>query len=261
MACFTFHMESRILRCNTAVDVILPDCVRGVSPADFYTSGKKFKVLWLLHGGGGDNTDWMRKSSIERYACERELAVIMPDGRMSSYNNIDGYPMWDFMNEELMPMAYCYFPISEKREDNFVAGLSMGGFGTCHWGFAHPEKFQGMAAMSCGPFSIVRIMQGQQPLENRGSMIEQFNGDVEKAKEYDYWEMARKMMDSGDPVPKIYFAAGDEDPLHSARDMLLFAEYAKEIGMDARFEHGPGGHDWKFWDEYIQRALRFFFDE
>lgn len=261
MASFTMNLSSAILRTNTVITVVLPDCARGVKPGDFYTPGKKFKVLWLLHGGGGDNTDWLRKSSIERYACDRELVVVMPDGRGSSYENVDGYAMWDFMNEELMPLVYSYFPVSQAREDNFVAGLSMGGHGTCRWGFLHPEKFQGMAALSCGPFSIVEIMKGNQPVDGRANRIAQFDGDIEKAKEYDYWEMAKKMVESGDPVPKIFIAAGDQDPLQTYRDMMWFKEFGDSIGLKATYLHGPGGHTWEFWDEYIQKALAFFFDE
>lgn len=261
MAYFSFKMTSAVLHGNTTVDVILPDLPRGEKPENFYVPGKKFKVLWLLHGGGGDSSDWVRKSSIERYACERELAVIMPDARNSSYNNVEGYPMWDFMNEELMPLVYSYFPVSDKREDNFVAGLSMGGHGTCHWAFACPEKFQGMAAMSCGPFSIVRIMKGEQPLDNRGMMIAKYNGNIEEAEKEDYWYLAKQMMEGGNPVPKMYFAAGTEDPLKTARDMKMFEDYCQEIGLKAKFEYDPGSHNWEFWDEHIQHALKYFFDE
>ena len=78
MALLHFNFESEYLNNNTDVNIIVPDKKRGVSPAEFYGSGKKYKVLWLLHGTFGDYTDWLRKSNIELYACEKNLIVVMP---------------------------------------------------------------------------------------------------------------------------------------------------------------------------------------
>ena len=257
----TISMNSVVLGCATRVTITIPDAEWGKTAADHYKKDEKFKVLWLLHGAGGNDADWIRMTSIERYANDRRMMVVMPDGRNSGYDNEPGYPMWDFMNDELMPMIYAWFPASEKREDNYVAGLSMGGFGTCRWAFKHSEKFQGMAALSCGPFSVMRLITGEMPIYGRAGFIAKYHGNVEEARPYDLWEMAAEMMERKDPVPKMYFAAGTEDPLHTADDMALFEEYAKTLGLEARYEAHPGTHDWAFWDEHIQRALAYFFDE
>ena len=68
MALVHLNFESECLGNNTDVSIILPDKPHGTTPENFYANGKKYPVLWLLHGTFGDYTDWVRKSSIERYA-------------------------------------------------------------------------------------------------------------------------------------------------------------------------------------------------
>ena len=80
MSLMTFNFQSSCLSGNTEITVILPDKPWKESPAEFYGSGKKYKVLWLLHGTFGDHTDWLRKSNIELYACEKDLIVVCPNG-------------------------------------------------------------------------------------------------------------------------------------------------------------------------------------
>ena len=78
MAYLQLNFESQCLQGNTAISVILPDKTRGLTPREFYSQEKKYKGLWLLHGTFGDHSDWIRKSNIELYACERDLIVVMP---------------------------------------------------------------------------------------------------------------------------------------------------------------------------------------
>ena len=109
MALVELNFESQFLNGNTEVSIILPDKPRAITPAEFYGSGARYKVLWLLHGTFGDHTDWIRKSSIELYACEKDLIVVMPSALNSDYVNWDncmmGYSMYDYLTEELMPLA------------------------------------------------------------------------------------------------------------------------------------------------------------
>ena len=87
MAYLTINFESEYLNNNHEVSIILPDKPRGITAHDFYGSGKKYKVLWLLHGTYGDHSDWIRKSNIELYACEKDLIVVMPSGMNANYAN------------------------------------------------------------------------------------------------------------------------------------------------------------------------------
>ena len=110
MSLLTYNFESEYLNINHQITVVLPDKKRGVDPTAFYRSGKKYKVLWLLHGTYGDNTDWIRKTNIEMYAAEKDLVVVCPSALNSNYSNwpeaMMGYNMYDYFVKELMPLIY-----------------------------------------------------------------------------------------------------------------------------------------------------------
>ena len=161
MALVHLNFESECLGNNTDVSIILPDKPHGTTPENFYANGKKYPVLWLLHGTFGDYTDWVRKSSIERYATARDLIVVMPSGLNSNYLNWPGfgtgYRAWDYLFDELMPLVHNWYPASSKREDNYIAGLSMGGRGVFQYVAGRPEKFAAAAVLSCAPNDLHKI--------------------------------------------------------------------------------------------------------
>lgn len=155
MAYVSLHIDSEFLGANTNITVILPEKKGEQTPEAFYGSGKKYKVLWLFHGGHGDCTDWIRKTKIELYACEKDLVVVCPSAQSSFYQNWPtfgpGYYMKDFFFHELMPLIYGWFPVSDRKEDNYIAGLSMGGVGTLTFLLEEPERFSAAAVLSGTP--------------------------------------------------------------------------------------------------------------
>ena len=260
MALVQFNFESEYLNNNHTISVILPDKPRSISAHDFYGSGKKYKVLWLLHGTFGDHSDWIRKSNIELYACEKDLIVVMPSGMNANYANWEkfsiGYNMYDYFTEELMPLIYNWVPASDKREDNFIAGLSMGGSGTLVYALNHPEKFAAAAVLSCCPFEH-GFSNGKEMDPRSAGMIENRGGMEAYLDSYENtWGLIDKLC--GDPkLPKLYFTIGKDDFLYE--NYLHFKAHAQEIGLDAKFEEFDGyKHEWRFWDMTIQRALTFF---
>ena len=262
MAYLQLNFQSEYLMGNTTVSVVLPDKARGLTPKEFYSQEKKYKVLWLLHGTFGDHSDWVRKSNIELYACERDLIVVMPSALNSNYANWPefsiGFNMYDYLTEELMPLIYGWFPASEKREDNFIAGLSMGGRGTCVYAFNHPEKFAAAAVLSACPRNV-DLLPKQEP-----NMWKRTQGSIKNAggleKYLDSYENTWKILGDiaqNNRLHRIYFAIGKQDMFYDA--FLSFQEYAKELKLDAEFEIIDGySHEWRFWDLTIQHALSFF---
>lgn len=273
MALVHFNFESEYLATNTDVNIVLPDKPRALTPAEFYGSGKKYKVLWLLHGTFGDYTDWIRKSNIELYACEKDLIVVMPSANNSNYVNwpnfCTGYNAWDYLFEELMPLVYNWFPASSKREDNFIAGLSMGGSGAMQYAIGHPEKFAGAASLSNAPANIRQMQEptydGKAGSTDTASfnrrmqnVVAAFGGlDAYKESVVNVWDKLPGLVKSGG-LPKLYFCCGTEDTLIWKR-YCEFKEYAEKIGLPATFEECEGfTHEWRFWDLFIQKALAFF---
>lgn len=263
MALMTFEFESQYLGNNHTVGIILPDKPRSLTPAEFYGSGRKYKVLWLLHGTFGDYSDWIRKSMIELYACERDLIVVMPSAMNSNYANWPsfgtGFQMYDYIFEELMPLVYSWFPASDKREDNFVAGLSMGGRGTCVLALNHPEKFAGACVLSAVP-SDLRYMkqQGGFMWERMKKSVANFESEDAFLDSYqNTWQVLKDSVEQGVELPRLLFGCGESDMLYN--DFLAFQKKAEAIGLDAEYFSIPNlKHEWRFWDLGIQRALDFF---
>lgn len=260
--------ESQYLNGNTQVSVILPDKPRGVTPAEFYGSGKRYKVLWLLHGTCGDNMDWIRKTNIELYATEKNLVVVMPSALNSNYSNWEdtmlGYNMYDYLTEELMPLIYGWLPVSDKREDNFIAGLSMGGRGAIKYAVNHPEKFAAAAVLSASPIDLTRMKHGDPnlllDLDNPRTITTLRNAGGYEAfanSNENVWAILDEKAKTGE-LPRLMFACGEEDAVLYGL-YCDFRKHAEEIGLDAHWYSLPGyGHEWRFWDLGIQEALRFF---
>lgn len=260
MSLVHMNFESQYLGNNYEFSIILPDKPRRVHPKDFYGSGRKYKVLWLLHGTFGDHTDWLRKSNIELYACERDLIVVMPSAMNSNYSNWPnfgmGYAMFDFLTEELMPLVYNWFPASDKREDNFIAGLSMGGGGAIKYAVNHPDKFAAAAILSSCPRNLREIDLETAPQRTKVSIMNAGGLDAYINSYENSWDKLPHLIAKGN-LPRLYFACGTEDFLYD--DFKKFRRYAEEIGLDAKFEEIPGyRHEWRFWDLTIQHALSFF---
>lgn len=265
MSLVHMNFQSLYLGNNTDINVILPDKPWKDSPEEFYRSGKKYKVLWLLHGTFGDYTDWLRKSSIELYACEKDLIVVMPSAMNSNYMNWPkfgmGFNMWDFMTKELMPLIYGWFPASDKREDNFIAGLSMGGRGTSYFAFSHPELFAAAAVLSAAPvqYTMESLDQGGFMGERTRICVENAGGkEGFLASPENVWEIAAKAIKDGVDLPRLYFACGGDDK-GIVDNLGIWKEYADGLGIEATYEIIPGyRHEWRFWDLAIQKALVFF---
>ncbi len=264
MSLINLNFESRYLCNNTEVSIILPNLPGKETPKDFYGSGKKYPVLWLLHGTFGDHSDWVRKSNIELYACERNVIVVMPSGMNADYANwptfSTGYNMYDYLFEELMPLVYNWFPASDKPQDNYIAGLSMGGAGTCIYALNHPEKFAGAAVLSAYPWDLQSHIDAPDSARSRRWKNAIANAGGPEAYLASYQNSRRILTErvaAGEKLPKLYFACGKNDFLYQG--YLEFKDYAKEIGLKAKFEEFAGfTHEWRFWDKTIQRAMDYF---
>ena len=268
MSLAVFDFESQYLHMNTKVGVILPDLPQEMEPEDFYiTSGVKYKVLWLLHGTYGDYSDWIRKSKIELYACKYQLMVVMPSALNSNYTNWpkfgQGFYMDDYLIKELMPLVQTWFPASEKREDNYIAGLAMGGRGALKYAVNYPDRFAAAAVLSSGArqysegFFLKEREKGKCRFDN---LIDNFDG-LEKFLNSDVnIRNQLSKLSAGDGLeilPSLFFAYGDKD--HGYENFLEFIDYMKTNGIPGVYEIIPGyRHEWRFWDMAIQDALSFF---
>ena len=146
MPYFDMNFKSDSLNRNTTVSVILPEKPR-----------ESFKTLYLLHGLSDDHRAWLIRSGIVRYARKYDVAVVMPDAARSWYaDTATGEKYFTLITEELPTLCRGYFAgMSARREDNFIAGLSMGGYGALKAALTYPERYAGCASLS-GSLDITR---------------------------------------------------------------------------------------------------------
>ena len=162
MALIQMNYYSEAIKCVVPVNVILPEIPKR-DPGVGAPEVESYKTLYLFHGLEGDHTVWLRRSNIERYAAKYNLAVVMPEvGRSWYTDTCYGIKYFTFVTEELPKVCRSYFKgMSAKREDNLVAGLSMGGAGCMKIGLANPDKYAAIGCLSAGalnhPLPVAQI--------------------------------------------------------------------------------------------------------
>lgn len=263
MGFFQVNFFSPTLCFNTDIDVFIPtpnsDEILNHKKSEYLHDGAKFQVLYLLHGAYGDYTDWMRLTGIERYAQEHKLAVVMPSASNSFYQNMyEGSDYLTYLTEELPEFIAALFPVSRKREDTFVAGLSMGGYGAVKLAFEKPEQYAACASLS-GAIDICGVIEGIRQGKISGPF--QFDAIFEtgfevKGTNADLFALIQKRKEEKRPFPKVFQTCGTEDFIYETNvEARLKME---ELGVDLTYEEYPGIHDWDYWDTHIQRALDWF---
>lgn len=218
-----------------------------------------YKTLYLLHGILGNYTDWINGTNIQRWSDEKNIAVVMPSGENMFYLDQEkSHAMYgEFIGEELVNMTRKMFPLSDRREDTFIAGLSMGGYGALRNGLKYHQTFGYIGALSSALIiDDLEKRTDKHPLfmETR-SYAEAVFGDLHKVKESDKnpeW-LALKLKEEGKELPKIYMACGIDDSLMEANKK--FYNTLKSAGIDIVFEEGSGSHEWDFWNKYIKKVL------
>lgn len=245
----SFFSESLGLSCS--MNVILPQSTRSQIGMEGKARDEGHPVLWLLHGMSDDHSIWLRRTSIERYAAPLGLAVVMPAVARSFYCNMrHDARYWDFISEELPEIVRGFFAVSSRREDNFVAGLSMGGFGAFKLALNHPERYA-----AAGSFSGAVDMLGRLPelREDRTETIMAVFGDDEPGPENDLLALVSQHVDAGTDLPRLYQSCGTEDFLYEHN--VIFRDHAQRLGVDLTVDFRPGVHEWGFWDVDIQNFL------
>lgn len=242
MAFIQCNFSSRSLHVGVSMNVILPE-PQPDRPAD-----RKYPTLYLLHGLSDDHTGWMRWTSIDRYARTKEIAIVMPAVNRSFYTDMaHGYSYWTFVSEELPAVCRAMFPLSDKREDTFAAGLSMGGYGAFKLALRRPDLFAAAASMS----GALDIAHTHSHWARDFAYIFGEGGQIPP--EDNLFALAERVAASDGPKPKLYQACGTEDYLYGANQNFL--RHARGLGLDLHYEEGPGNHNWEFWDRYISRVL------
>ena len=254
MAYFVGNIYSDCLKQDTQLHVIVPQDERE------YACQEKPKLLILLHGLSDNAATWVRKTSIERYAQEYNLAVLMPEVYRSWYYDMaNGVDAFSYITKELPMIADRLFHVSVKREDMLLAGLSMGGYGALRCVLKAPEVFGYCGAFS-GAYDINEIVEisrtADAPFVIRGmekdlKAVAGLQGEVPE--ETLIPDLLEKAAAEKKVLPKIYMVCGTEDFLYPQTKKIR--ALCEKVVKDFCYEECPGTHEWRIWDKAIEKML------
>ncbi|MCL2560014.1 MAG: esterase family protein [Turicibacter sp.] len=258
MAWIQCNFFSTSLMRTVPINVIVPTD-KMVFGQEEQQEAKPFKTLYLLHGIFGNYTDWVSGTRIQSWAQDKNIVVVMPSGENRFYvdQDIPGEKYGTFIQKELVEFTRKTFPLSHKKEDTFIGGLSMGGYGAIINGLHAPDVFGAVCALSAATIigSHDHLEYGAEDIFRSRNYHEMVFGDLDKVvgSNKDYIAVAEQLVKSEQELPKFYVACGTEDFLFDSN--VVFKDKLIELGFDVTWVQDTGGHDWPFWDKYIKKTL------
>jgi putative tributyrin esterase len=242
---------SEALSLSTSMTVLLPQRATTQIGMAGRAGDDAPPVLYLLHGLSDDDTIWLRRTCIERYVAPLGLAVVMPQVHRSFYTDeVYGGRYWTFLSQELPDLVGSLFRVSQRREDTFVAGLSMGGYGALKWALRQPERFAAAASLS-GVLNLTR-MRSERVRPEDPRLFERVFGDSPISGGPDDLLTLLEQLNERE-VPPMYLCCGTED--HLIEDNTLFQQACGDAGVPVTAEFSAGEHEWGYWDTKIQDVL------
>lgn len=255
MVLFRGDIKCKSLQRRTSISVILPaDNIHFLQDTEEIVP-QPYKTLYLLHGLYGSDDIFLANTSIQKFAEDNGIAIVIPCGENSFYvDNPKAHAYYgEYVGQELLDITRNIFPLSHKREDTFIAGFSMGGYGAIRNGLKYHENFSkiGMISAALITDDIVNYTDDSNVLRSR-DFYESIFGDLDKLEGSD---MDPKALIGNCPnIPDIYMACGADDFLFEKN--TDFNDYLKDNGIDATFVRAPGEHTWEFCDEHIKEFIK-----
>jgi enterochelin esterase-like enzyme len=219
-------------------------------PPDYQRSPtRRYPVLYMLHGAGGNYTEWTDSylpEQVDRMIVAGQIPqiiIVMPDDGEATYfaNWGDGGPRWaDYVAQDVVSTIDQRYRTLASAASRAVGGLSMGGLGALNLAFKHPDVFGVVGGHSPSvrmePDPALWFLQGDVFWENNPAWL------------------ARNRPGLGGL--KIWIDAGAEDvwlpAIEAVHEALL-----KE-GLRPAWHIFPGQHEAEYWIEHIPDYLRFY---
>lgn len=246
--------DSQILKTRVPLDIYLPDkldyMAEPAAPEQRYRFAP-FKTLYALHGAWDDASQWVEQTSILRMAQDKRIAVVMPSVGNSFYaDTLYGMDYEAFFEHEVIGFARGIFPLSDKREDNYIIGTSMGGYGALKASIR-----TGMFSKAILMSAVVDISASARLLRTFGINTDQTVGKWKELKgsKRDIITMLDELDGDYSNLPEIYMICGTEDYIYQTNKNCA-AEFEKR-GIRFTFKEYPGLHEWAFWDAHLKEAV------
>ena len=252
-------MQSKILNMERKYAIYLPP--------DYETSERSYPVLYLLHGGGDDQTGWVQFGEIQHIADKAinegkatPMIVVMPDanaGQRGYTNTPNGWNYEDFFFEELMPAVEEKFRIKKEKRYRAVAGLSMGGGGSFYFALHRPELFSSACPLSASTGALT-----PDDVERQFSRIGLTEvSEKQKAEwfeKYSVVHMVKNLPEEDIKSVRWFIDCGDDDFLYEGNSLVHIELRKRNIPHEFRIRNGA--HNWTYWRESLPVVLEFVTD-
>lgn len=220
---------------------------------------KPLKSLYLLHGYSGNHTDWLHFARIRELSDRYKVAVFMPAGENHFYLDDEekGQLYGEFLGGELLAFTRSMFPLSNAREDTFIGGLSMGGYGALRNGLKYSEQYGKIIALSSAliSYKIAGLAPGFKDGIADYNYYKRVFGDLNQllGSDKDPEALVDQLKERGAAIPDIYMACGKDDFLLDVN--RRFHDYLCQGDVPHIYKENKGIHDWNFWNEHIGPAI------
>lgn len=260
MAIIQADFYSRALSKITEFSVVLPNDLFPEMTAANECYKRAMKTVFLLHGFSGSNKDWLFGSSVQEMAAKYNLVVVMPSGDNSFYLDAKGTgkAYCQFIGNELTAYVNKTFGLSDKKEDTFIGGFSMGGFGAIHTGLAFPDTFGKIVALSSA--LIIHNIENlkpdfKDPLADYDYYASVFGDLTQLENSVNNPEcLIHRMKKDGRAIPPIYMACGTEDFL--INENRAFHQFLLDEAVPVIYQESPGIHNWTFWNACLEPSIQ-----
>lgn len=218
--------------------------------------------MYFLHGMGSSQKRFREYTAANRYASDNHLAVVYISAPMSFYSDMKyGLKYYTYITEELPRFLKSAYNLDFPREKTFLAGLSMGGYGTLKIGLNNPDMFGAIAPFSA-PTNIKEMSKHLSEADKK-TFINVLGEDMEIKDTDDPYRLIEKVSKlPAEKQPRIRLMCGKQDELAQIyKQNVGFDEYAKTLPLaDYKFMSWDGGHEYAFWDRAMLHAVAFFLE-
>ncbi|MBB1285796.1 esterase family protein [Flavisolibacter sp. BT320] len=249
-------LKSKILNMDRKYAIYLP--------ADYETSQRAYPVLYLLHGGGDDQTGWVQFGEVQnitdkaiKEGTATAMIIVMPDantGQRGYFNSVKGdWRYEDFFFQELMPHIEKTYRTKNEKRYRAISGLSMGGGGSFMYALHRPDLFSAACPLSAatGPITL----NDAKTFLTRNNTVVPDSVITSYYNRHSALALINNMPDSSKKAVRWFIDCGDDDFLYEGNSLVHIAMKKKEIPHEFRIR--DGAHNWTYWRTSLPDVLSF----
>lgn len=251
MADISMSFFSKKMARHVTVKVMCPFDI-----ADQWGYKEPFKTLYFLPGYSANAESIVSSTILAERVLAKGFAVVIPDGENAFYTNQEDINARyeDFVAEELVAVTRKLFPLSDKREDTYIGGISMGGFGSLMLGSRHMDVFSKILALSPATNPYRRNLR--ESGFTRAQLDRYFKTEEYYLANYHPANNLKKAKEEGKSLPDIFLCCGEQDPLTYEMD-CEFVKEMEQADIPVTVQWGEGTHDTLYWNTLLPTAINF----